>query len=77
MTDQEIIDNLKILLKPIQNQIEEMDLKMSNMDLKIETMRLENKTEHRAIRKDIERLNDEMETVVAALRAKDILPIAK
>jgi hypothetical protein len=70
MTENEILDAMKTLLKPINNKLEDLDLKL-------ESLRLENKIEHRTIRGDIERLNDEMETVVEALRAKNILPIAK
>ena len=77
MNNDELIETLKTLLKPINNKLEELSLKIDNTDLKIDSLRLENKTEHRAIRKDIEHLNDEMETVVEVLRAKEILPIAK
>ncbi len=77
MTDNEIIEALKTLLKPMENHMKEIDLKLDKLDLKIESLHLENKTEHRLIRKDIEHLNDEMETVIAALRAKDILPLPK
>ncbi|RKI98748.1 hypothetical protein D7X87_26350 [bacterium D16-54] len=70
MTDNEMLDAIKTLLKPINNKLEDLDLKL-------ESLRLENKIEHRAIRGDIEHLNDEMETVIEALRAKNILPMAK
>ncbi|MCI8661536.1 MAG: hypothetical protein HFG54_15055 [Lachnospiraceae bacterium] len=70
MTDNEMLDAMRDLLKPINNKLEDLDLKM-------ESMRLENKMEHRKLRKDIEYLNDEVETIVEVLKAKNILPIAK
>lgn len=70
MTDNEMLEAMKTLLKPVTT-------KLDDIELKLESMRLENKIEHRAIRKDIEYLNDEMETVVTVLETKGILPIAK
>ncbi len=77
MTDNEMLDAMRDLLKPINNKLEELSLKIDGTDLKIESLRLENKTEHRAMRKDIEKLNDEMETIIEVLKGKNILPIAK
>lgn len=70
MTDNEMLEAMKTLLKPVTT-------KLDDIELKLESMRLENKIEHRAIRKDIEYLNDEMETVITVLETKGILPIAK
>ena len=70
MTDDEILQALKDVMKPINNKLEDIELKL-------ESMRLENKMEHRAIRRDIDYLNDEMETVIAVLQAKDVLPKAQ
>ena len=70
MTDNEILQALKDVMKPINNRLEDIELKL-------ESMRLENKMEHRAIRRDIDYLNDEMETVIAVLQAKDVLPKAQ
>ncbi len=70
MTDNEILQALKDVMKPINNKLEDIELKL-------ESMRLENKMEHRAIRRDIDYLNDEMETVIAVLQAKDVLPKAQ
>ena len=70
MTDNEILQALKDVMKPINNKLEDIELKL-------ESMRLENKMEHRAIRRDIDYLNDEMETVIAVLQEKDVLPKAQ
>lgn len=70
MTDNEILQALRDVLKPINNKLEDIELKL-------ESLRLENKMEHRAIRRDIDYLNDEMETVITVLQAKDILPKAQ
>ena len=70
MTDNEILQALKDVMKPINNKLEDIELKL-------ESMRLENKMEHRAIRRDIDYLNDEMETVISVLQAKDVLPKAQ
>lgn len=70
MTDNEMLEAMKDLLKPMNNKLEDIELKL-------ESMRLENKMEHRAIRKDIDYLNDETETIIAALQAKNIIPVPK
>lgn len=70
MTDTEVLQALKDVMKP-------MNKKMENLELKLEALRLDNKMEHQAIRKDIDYLNDEMETVITILQAKDILPKAQ
>lgn len=88
MTDQEILTALKTLLKPMQNKLDSLDIKLSqqqvqldNMDIKIsqqqvqsDTLRLDIKTLERDIRKDINRLHDGMDTLIAVLENKGILP---
>lgn len=73
MEDKDILSSMKTMLQPIQNQLEDMDLKLDTMDLKIETLQLNQKTSERAIKKDINYLNDEVDTLIAVLEAKDIL----
>ncbi len=70
MTETEMIDALKTLLTPISNKLEDIELKL-------EQLQIENKIEHRQIRKDIARLDDEMETIVTVLQGKGILPNAQ
>lgn len=53
--DNETIEAIRQLLKPIQNQLEDLTIK-------VDTMRLEMKTSERSIRKDIHFLNDGMDT---------------
>ena len=65
--DRETVEAIRQLLKPMQNQLEDLTIK-------VDTMRLEMKTSERSIRKDIHFLNDEMETLIGVLEAKGILP---
>lgn len=70
MTDNEIINALQTLLKPIHNKLE-------SLEIKIDTLSLEQKKSERAIRKDIDYLNDEVDTLIAVLEHKGILPKAE
>ncbi len=70
MSENEMIDALRTLFTPISNKLEDIELKL-------EQLQIENKIEHRQIRKDIAKLEDEMETVVTVLQGKDILPKAQ
>lgn len=70
MTDLEILDAMQKILVPIKNQLE-------NIDLKLDTLQLEQKTTSRAIRKDIQFLNDEVDTLIAVMESKGILPKAE
>lgn len=67
MTDNEILAAMKEMLQPIRN-------KLDDIDIKIDTMQLTQKTSERAIRKDIHFLNDEVDTLIAVMEAKGILP---
>lgn len=66
MTDIEMIETIKTILQPIKN-------KLDDMDIKLDTLQLNAKTSERAIRKDIHYLNDEVDTLIAVLEAKNIL----
>lgn len=68
--DNETLQAMRDLLKPINNKLEELDIK-------IDTLRLDMKSSERAIRKDIHYLNDSVETLVEVMEAKGILPKAK
>ena len=57
MTDKEILDAMKVMLQPIKNH----------------SLHLNQKTSERAVRKDIQYLNDEVDTLIAVLEAKGIL----
>ncbi len=60
MTDNEVLQALKDVLKPINN-------KLDDIELKLESLRLENKMEHRTIRQDIQ-------PPASLLETKGILP---
>ena len=65
--DIETIEDIKALIAPINK-------KLDNLDLKVDTIMLNQKTSERAIRKDVQYLNDEVDTLIAVLEAKGILP---
>ena len=67
MTDNEMIEALQTLLKPISNKLEELDIK-------VDQIRLDNKMTTRVIRKDIKYLNDEVDTLIEVMEAKGVLP---
>ena len=66
MTDNEMIEALQTLLKPISNKLEELDIKVDQIRL--------DKMTTRAIRKDIKYLNDEVDTLIEVMEAKGVLP---
>ena len=77
MTDNEMLDDMRALLTPINLKLEKLeseiaDIKHDVADNKkeISNLRLEM---NRGFRKN----NDEIQTLVAVLEAKNILPIAK
>lgn len=70
MTDQEIIDNMRLLLNPINKKLENMENRISGIEHEISGIKLEM---HRGFRKN----NDEIETLIAVLEAKGILPKAQ
>ncbi len=77
MSDQEMLNALKALLKPIQNKLDILDIKLSEQQIQIDSLRLDMKTSERAIRKDIHQLNDGIDTLVEVMEIKGILPEAK
>lgn len=70
MTDQEIIDNMRLLLNPINKKLENMENRISGIEHEISGIKLEM---HRGFRKN----DDEIETLIAVLEAKGILPKAQ
>ena len=77
MSDQEMLNALKALLKPIQNKLDSLDIKLSEQQIQIDSLRLDMKTSERAMRKDIHQLNDGIDTLVEVMEIKGILPEAK
>ena len=70
MTDNEMLEAMKALLKPIHIKLEDIDNRISNVENEIINLRYE-------MRKGFRKTGDEIETLTEALRAKGILPIAK
>lgn len=74
MTDQEMLDNMKLLLNPINNKLEKIDIRignlenrMGNLENRMDNLAYENRQEHKDIRQDIG-------TIVTVLNMKGILP---
>lgn len=74
MTEQEMINALQTVLKPLGRQVEDMSLKLDEMQIQINTLRLEMKSTERSIRRDIRDLQENQETLITVLEAKGILP---
>lgn len=71
-------------LKPVQNKLEDMEMniesikvKTSELQAQIDTIRLDMKLSERSIKKDINKLYDGMDTLIAVLEHKGILPKAE
>ncbi len=91
MTDQEMLDAMKALMKPVYIKLEDMDNRMCNMDNRISNMdnkisNMENKISNMEnelsnlkyeVRKGFRKIDDEIETLVEVLYAKNILPRKK
>ena len=74
MTDQEMLDNMKLLLNPINSKLEQIDIRignlenrMGNLENRMDNLEYENRREHKDIRQDIS-------TIVTVLNMKGILP---
>lgn len=81
MTDQEMINALQTILKPIDKKLDDLNyridglnLKMDELQIQINSVRLELKTTERTLGKEIRDLQDGQETLIAVLEAKGILP---
>ena len=70
MTDNEMLDAMRDLLTPINLKLEKLENEIADNKKEISNLRLE---VNRGFRKN----NDEIQTLVAVLEAKNILPIAK
>lgn len=70
MIDNEMLDAMRDLLTPINLKLEKLENEIADNKKEISNLRLE---VNRGFRKN----NDEIQTLVAVLEAKNILPIAK
>lgn len=67
MTDQEMLQAMKGLLTPINIKLENMENRMSGMEHELSNLRLE-------MRRGFRKNDDEIQTLIAVLEAKGILP---
>lgn len=85
MTDNELLETMKTLLKDQENRYYENmkqmlkpikdDLEM--LEIKVDTLALNQKATERTIRKDINMINDTLETIQAIMEIRGIIPKAK
>lgn len=61
-------------LKPINDRLEILEIKQGMTHKKLEDLTLDVKISERAIRRDIHKLKDAQDTLIAVLEAKGILP---
>lgn len=61
-------------LKPINDRLEILEIKQGMTHKKLEDLTLDVKISERAIRRDIHKLQDAQDTLIAVLEAKGILP---
>ena len=84
MTDNEMLDAMKTLLTPINLKLEKIEHEIADIMHEIADVKhdvADNKKEISNLRLEMKRVvrknNDEIQTLVAVLEAKNILPIAK
>ncbi len=63
------------LLKPINDRLDIIELKQDRTSKKLDDLQLDVKIAERDIRRDIHKLNDEMETVVEILKQHELIPL--
>lgn len=84
MIDTEMLTALQELINPINSKLEELDYKvdklgkrMEDLEIKTDSYHLDSRRDHRQTQKDIQYLNDEVDTLINILEIKGILPKAK
>lgn len=63
------------LLKPIKDRLDVIEMKQDITSKKLNDLELDVKVSERNIRRDLHKLNDEMETVVEVLKQNDFIPL--
>ncbi|RKJ00710.1 hypothetical protein D7X87_22225 [bacterium D16-54] len=77
MTDNEMLDAMRDLLMPINLKLEKMDNRINILENRIANIELEMSSIKLEMNRGFRKNNDEIQTLVAVLEAKNILPIAK
>ena len=71
----EDLNAIQELLKPINDRLDIIELKQDRTSKKLDDLQLDVKIAERDIRRDIHKLNDEMETVVEILKQHELIPL--
>lgn len=74
MTDNEMLDAIRDLLTPINIRLENMENRMTKMESEISNVKSEMSNIRLDMNRGFRKNNDEIETLVAVLRAKNIMP---
>lgn len=70
MTDNETIQAIKILLEPINQKLDNIELRQINFDLRLANL-------EQQVKRGFKRNDQDIETLRAVLEARDMLPKAK
>lgn len=63
------------LLKPIKDRLDIIEMKQDIKSKKLNDLELDVKVSERNIRRDIHKLNDEMEAVAVVLKENELIPL--
>ena len=74
--DNETIEAIRQLLKPINNKLDSMDLKISEMKIQMDSLKLDMKTMEYENQKHYRELKQDTETIMTVLEARNLLPKA-
>ena len=72
--DQKLDEKLDEKFRPINRRLDVLEFKQNLMSKKLDDLQLDIKISERDIRRDIHRLNDEMETVIEILKQNEMIP---
>lgn len=71
------LDKVENRLDKVENRLDNLELMLKLTNEKMENLQVEVTLFERNVRRDIHKLNDEMETVIEVLKQKEILPRGK
>ena len=77
MTDNEMLDAMRALLTPINLKLEKLESEIADIKHDVADNKKEISNLRLEVNRGFRKNNDEIQTLVAVLEAKNILPIAK
>ena len=73
-SDMQKINKLESDMQKVNNRLDIIELKQDRTSKKLDDLQLDVKIAERDIRRDIQTLNDEMETVIEVLKQRELIP---